>query len=420
MAIEKLSAPRVGRISKPGKYGDGGGLYLQVTRTLVKSWIFRYEVNGSERYMGLGPLHTVDLKQAREEARKARTCLARKADPLQERARIAVENTERIEFSGRKTFDECATEYIAHHKNGWKSAKHLKQWESSLKTYASPYIGKRFVHEINTALVLQMLKPIWFKKTKTASRLRERIERVLSWATICRHRTGDNPARWNGHLQEILPKPSRIKIVKHHPSMPCQEIRAFFEKLDTRESLGARALAFTILTACRTSEALHAKWQEIDFARRIWTIPAEKMKNGKTHRVPLADAALRILHTLEGSHPVWVFPSPRRNRNGPIYEGAMFDLLRKMNRPDITVHGFRSTFRVWAAEKTSYAREIVEMALAHKLASAVERAYQRSDLFELRRVLMQDWARWCVDSPSPRPIPGQEVDPEAATKDGIS
>jgi len=292
-----------------------------------------------------------------------------------------------------KTFNQCVVEYIAHHKNGWKSIKHLKQWESSLSTYALPHLGEMPADEINTALVLQVLKPIWFKKTETASRLRERIERVLSWATVCGYRTGDNPARWNGHLQEVLPRPSRIKTVRHHSAMAYQEIKEFFGRLNIQEGIGARALEFTILTACRTTEVLHARWQEIDFARRIWTVPAMRMKNGKRHRVPLSDAALTTLHALEGN-PKWVFPNLKQD--GPIYEAVMFEQLRRMNRPDITVHGFRATFRIWAAERTGYAREIAEMALSHKQTSAVERAYQRSDLFELRRALMQDWADWVL------------------------
>jgi len=391
MAIEKLTASKVARISKPGKYGDGNGLYLQVTKTLVKSWVFRFQMNGIEHYMGLGPLHAVNIREAREEAHKIRACLVRKIDPFQYRKTIVAMNKSNNKHD--KTFDECVIEYIAHHKHGWKNIKHLKQWENSLRTYASPYIGKMFVRTMTTAHVLEILEPIWATKTETASRLRERIERVLSWAAVCGYREGDNPARWNGHLQELLPKPSRIKIICHHPSIPYQEIGEFFRRLNAQKNIGARALEFTILTACRTSEALYARWQEIDFQQRIWIIPGERTKNRRPHRVPLTDAALKILHALQGEHPDWVFPNRERNR--PNHESIMLDLLRKMNRFDITVHGFRSTFRVWAAEK-GYPRELAELALAHKLASVVEEAYQRSDLFERRRVLMQDWSDWCV------------------------
>jgi integrase len=392
MAIEKLSATKIGRLMKPGRHGDGGGLYLQISKTGVKSWIFRYEINGSEHFMGLGPLRAVDIRQAREGARVARACLARKADPLQERARVATEKKKTKLNGCRKAFNECAVEYIEHHKNGWKSVKHRKQWESSLKAYALP-IGKMFVDEIDTAHVLRVLQPIWLTKTETASRIQKRIERVLSWATACKYRAGDNPARWDGHLQEILLKPSRIKAVRHHPSLPYQEIREFFRCLNAQEGIGARALEFLILTTCRTSEALHARWQEIDFTRRTWTIPPERMKNGRQHRIPLSDGALKILRALQG-HPDWVFPNMKQDN--PAYGSVMLDMLGKMGRTDITVHGFRSTFRVWAAEQTGYAQEIVKMALSHKQASAVERAYQRSDLFERRRGLMRDWADWCI------------------------
>jgi len=397
MAIEKLSTTKILRISKPGKYNDGNGLYLQVTKNLVKSWVFRYQMDGHEHYMGLGSIYAVDIKGARKKAQKARECLARKTDPLQERATVVAKDKKRNERN--KTFDECATEYIELHKHGWKSIKHLKQWESSINTYASPYFGQVFVREISTALILQALEPIWVTKTETASRLRERIERILSWATIGDYRDGENPARWDGHLQELLPKPSRIKIVRHHPSIPYQEMSGFFKLLNAERSIVARALEFTIFTACRTSEALRVKWQEIDFAQRVWTVPAERMKGGRVHRVPLAEAPLEILGALKGLHPDWVFPNLRRGL--PYCETAMFALLRKMKRPGITVHGFRSAFRVWAAEQTNYPKEVLEMALAHKQATIVEEAYQRSDLFGRRQALMQDWAGWCIRPHSP-------------------
>ncbi|MCL2876745.1 MAG: tyrosine-type recombinase/integrase [Betaproteobacteria bacterium] len=390
--IEKLSASKVARITKPGKYGDGNGLYLQVTKTLVKSWVFRYQIDNKEHYMGLGPLRLVNLKEARKKAHKARTYLASKIDPLRERQMIISKKKGIDEYD--KTFDECIIEYIEHHKSGWKSIKHLKQWESSLATYASPHFGKMPVREISTALVLQALKPIWAIKTETASRLRERIERVLSWASVCGYREGNNPARWDGHLEELLPKPARIKIIRHHPSIPYQEIGEFFRQLNTEEGIAARALEFTIFTVCRTSEALYARWQEIDLARRVWVIPGERTKNGRMHRIPLVDAVLKNLNALKGLHPEWVFPNLKRGK--PFCESVMSVLLRKMNRHDITVHGFRSAFRVWAAEMTNFPREVAEMALAHKQASTVEQAYQRSDLFGRRQALMQNWSDWCV------------------------
>jgi integrase len=405
MPIEKLSASKVARIKKSGKYGDGNGLYLFVTKNLVKSWVFRYQRNGNEHYMGLGPLYAVNIKEAREEARRARVCLAQNIDPLQERMKVLVENKEITDTEFNKTFEECAIEYIVQHKHGWKSVRHQKQWKRSLEKYAFPIIGKMFVLDITTTHVLEVLEPIWTNITITAARLRERMEHVLSWATIRRFREGDNPARWNGHLQVLLAKPSRIKTVQHYSSMPYHEIDEFFRLLNAHESIGARALEFTILTVCRTSEALSARWSEIDFEQRIWIIPSNRMKNKRQHRIPLTDAALRILHTQKGLHSYWIFPNPKKD--GPYCESLMSDQLKRMHRHDITVHGFRSTFRVWAAE-SGYPRELAEMALSHKQASAVEEAYQRSDLFERRRVMMEDWTHWCVKSTQYLQIPDLE------------
>ena len=399
MSIEKLTARQVVRILSPGKYGDGGGLYLQVSKTLVKSWIFRFSIDGIEHYMGLGPLHLVRLKEAREEAHKARAMLTKGIDPLQARR---MQNTQdKVPLSSNKTFDECAKEYIESHKVGWKNPKHVIQWQNSLTRYASPCFGKVDVREIDTALVLQALKPLWATKTETASRLRERIARVLSFAAILGYRGGANPARWQGHLQELLPPPSRLKNVRHHPAIPYQEIAGFFSRLGMEKGLGAPALAFTILTAARTSEVLRARWTEMDFEALIWTIPGERMKSAREHRVPLTEAALAILRRQAGLHPVWIFPG--KKKDSAFNLSILRDTLRRMNRADVTAHGFRSSFRVWAAERTAYPKEIAELALAHKVGSQVEAAYQRSDLFERRRDLLRDWARWCTGCADPRP-----------------
>lgn len=389
--IEKLTALKVARITKPGKYGDGKGLYLQVTKHLVKSWVFRYERNGDEHFMGLGALHTVGLADAREEARKARVLLSQGIDPLQTRQAAIAKN--KAATADNKTFNECVIDYIASHKEAWKNEKHQKQWENTLQTYASPHFGKLYVRQITTPLVLKALEPIWKTKTETASRLRERIERILSWATTSGYREGENPARWHGHLQELLPKPSRLKKVKHHPSMPYQEIGEFFKVLRAENGLAAKALELTILTACRTSEVLNAKWDEFDFVKQIWVIPAERMKMGREHRVPLVGATLSLLEKLKGERSPWVFPGGKEGVS--LSNMAMLQLLRRMGRAGVTVHGFRSTFRVWAAEQTDYPKEMAELALAHTVGSAVEEAYQRSDLFERRRALMSDWAEWC-------------------------
>jgi integrase len=404
--IGKLSVLRVAKISKSGKYGDGGGLYLQVTRNLVKSWAFRYKKDGVSHLMGLGPICALSLLEAREEARKIRALLVKGIDPLEARRDVIVKKQalavrNKAAAVRNKKFDECVIEYIEIHKDAWRNEKHKKQWEATLKTYASPHFGKMYVRQIDTPFILKALKPIWATKTETATRLRERIERVLAWATTSGYRKGDNPARWNGHLEELLPKPSKVKNFQHHPAMPYMEVGAFYRLLMAQKGLAARALELTILTACRTSEVLNAKWEEIDFAQRIWVIPSERMKSGRVHRIPLGDAMLKVLQPLIGVDSVWVFPGAKEGK--ALSNMAMSLVLRRMGRADVTVHGFRSTFRDWVAEKTSYPREMAELALAHSVGSAVEEAYFRSDLFDRRRALMQDWATWCGESPTSAP-----------------
>jgi len=388
MPIEKLSASQVCRLLRPGKYSDGGGLYLQVTRRGTKSWVFRYIRQGVERSMGLGALHTVSLNEARSAAHRVRSRLALGFDPIQERL-----------LGGRpkandKTFDECVAAYITRHCKGWRSVKHAQQWEQSLRDYASPHIGRLHVRSIDTAYVLQALEPIWAARIETASRLRSRIERVLAWATISGYREGDNPARWKGHLQELLPPPAKVREVRHYPSMPYQEIGAFLRQLTTRKGDAARALVFTILTACRSAEAREARWEEIDLGEATWTIPPKRMKAGKVHRVPLTPAMLGILRDQQGRDAAWVFPG--KKPGSPLSGDAILAVLRRMG-VGVTVHGFRSTFRVWAAECVDCPKEVPELALAHAVGSAVEAAYQRSDLFGRRRALMQAWNDFCMD-----------------------
>jgi len=391
--IEKLTALKVSRLSKPGRYADGKGLYLQITKTLAKSWIFRYERDGKERFMGLGPSHSVGLADARELARAARTRLALGKDPLDERnAEIQAAKVEKLSNSD---FDTCAAEYIKSRQDEWKSEKHRKQWETSLKVHASPHIGKLAVRRITTPLVMKVLQPIWKTKTETASRIRERIERILSWAAKQGYREGENPARWDGHLEELLPKPSKLKKVVHHPALPYREVGAFMRDLKHQIGFGPRALEFTILTACRTGEVLGATWGEIDFRRRVWTIPVERMKNSKQHRVPLTNSAVEVLKKVRGFHPKLVFPGGKKD--SLLSSMAMLRVLENLERPGLTVHGFRSTFRDWAAEMTQYPEAIAEMCLAHTVGNAVENAYRRSDLFNRRRELMTDWATWCAE-----------------------
>jgi integrase len=393
--IEKLTLSKIARISKPGRYSDGGGLYLQVTKRLTKSWIFRYQRQGTEHYMGLGSLCWISLEEARKAASDARASLAQGCDPLQ--ARDLDDEQRQITKTNCKTFDECLAACIARHKAAWRSNKHGKQWESSLRTHISPHLGKLHVDQITTAHVFEALEPIWASLTETACRLRGRIERILSWATTLGYRQGNNPARWRGCLQELLPDPEKLKKTRHHPAMPYQEIVAFYPELETRTETGAQALAFTILTACRSSESLQAKWEEIDFAHKLWTIPGARTKNGCAHRIPLTQATLRILDSLRGRDPIWVFPGTKPGH--PPSEGVMLSMLDKMDRADVTVHGFRATFRTWVAEQTQYPREMAELALSHTVGSKVEQAYQRSDLFERRRALMRDWAAWCIAWP---------------------
>jgi len=415
--IEKLTAIKVARLSKPGRYADGKGLYLQITKALVKSWIFRYERDGKERYMGLGATHTVGLAEARELAREARVCLSQGKDPLEVRNALVVAN--KAEQLSNLDFDRCAAEYIKSHKDAWKNDKHKKQWETSLSTYVSPHIGRLYVRRIDTPLVLKVLQPIWKTKTETASRIRERMERVLSWAARQGYREGENPARWHGHLEELLPKPAKLKKVKHHPALPYREVGAFVSQLRLQKGIGARALELTILTASRTGEVLGATWGEIDFKAKVWVVPPERMKNGKEHRIPLVDAAVELLKKLRGLHSVLVFPGAREDTK--LSSMSMLTVLRRMNRQDLTVHGFRSTFRDWAAEMTQYPKELAELSLAHTVGNAVENAYRRSDLFERRRALMQDWAAWCaVVQPDPVDVPdeGHEPEVEVAGADG--
>jgi len=396
--IEKLTPFKVARVSKPGMYCDGKGLYLYIKKTLTKSWVFRYKFDGSMHYMGLGPVHIVSLAEAREKATKIRQALAQGINPLDAGKGSSIKRkptntgkaTEKIV---NKTFDECAFEYISKRKNEWKSDKHRMQWESTLKTYASPHFGRMNVRMIETSHILKALEPIWYTKTETATRVRERIERVLSWATTLGYRTGENPARWVGHLQELLPKPTKLKKDQHFSSLPYRQVGKFFTQLAKEKGIAARALEMTILTACRTSEVLCAKWEEFDLSQRIWIIPSERMKAGREHRVPLVDATLAILERLSGIDPVLVFPGANSGKS--LSNMAMLALLKRMDHAHVTVHGFRSTFRVWAAEMTHHPKELAELALAHSVGSAVEQAYQRSDLLDRRQALMQDWADWC-------------------------
>lgn len=391
--IGKLSALVVGRAKDKGLYGDGGGLYLQVTTTGSKSWLFRYMLKGRAREMGLGAAHAISLADARSRAAECRKLLASGIDPLG--AKRTHEAKARLDAARSITFEQCASKYIESHKAGWRNAKHAQQWTNTLNTYAHPILGKLSVADIDVALVMKVLEPIWQSKVETASRLRGRIESILDWATSREYRQGDNPARWKGKLENLLPRPSKIQKTKHYAALPHEDVNGFLKALSNQEGLAAKALELVIFTATRSGEALQAKWDEFDLKKKIWVIPAERMKAGQEHRVPLSDSALAVLKPLhENRNSDFVFPGMKKDK--PLSNMAMLVLLRRMGRDDITVHGFRSSFRMWAAEQTSFPREIAELCLAHTIGTSVERAYQRSDLFEKRRQLMSMWAKYCA------------------------
>ena len=407
--INKLSAQKVSKETRPGYYGDGAGLWLQVSRTGTKSWLFRYTFNGKQREMGLGAVHTVSLADARMKAQECRTMLLEHIDPIESR------KTERLATALARaklmTFDQCAAAYIDAHRASWKNAKHAQQWTNTLQTYASPIIGKLPVAEVDTGLVVKVLQPIWTEKTETATRLRGRIESILDWATVSKYRQGENPARWRGHLENLLADPARSKRTKHHPALPWQEIGAFMADLRGQEGISPRALEFAILTACRSGEVRGATWAEIDLDAALWIIPAERMKAGREHRVPLSAPALELLRNMPRIEN-FVFPSVRQGKQ--LSDMAFMQLLKRMGRGDITGHGFRSTFRDWCAESVanSFPREVCEHALAHSLPDKVEAAYRRGDLLEKRIMLMQAWADYCGQIPaeaSVTPIRGAVV-----------
>nr|WP_034339668.1 site-specific integrase [Herbaspirillum sp. B39] len=392
--INRLSAQSVARNVRPGLYSDGGGLYLQITKAGVKSWLFRYMRSGKARGMGLGPLHTVSLAEARIKALEQRRKLLDEIDPLDEK--IAKKAATRIEVANVRTFDECADAYIQAHRAGWKNAKHAEQWVNTLATYVGPVFGNFAVGSVNTALVMKVLEPIWGVKSETASRLRGRIESILDWATVRGYRTGENPARWKGHLDHLLPQKSKVQKVEHHPALPYDELSVFMTELRRQPGVAALALEFLILTATRTSETLNAVWDEIDLEKGLWIIPAARMKAQKEHRIPLSKQALSILRSrYEISKIGFIFEG--RKRGTAMSNVTLLQLLKRMERSDITVHGFRSTFRDWVGETTSYPREVAEAALAHGLKDKVEAAYARGDLFVKRKNLMQDWANFVYE-----------------------
>jgi integrase len=391
--VNKLSARAVSNAKTPALYGDGGGLYLQVSSTGTKSWLFRYKFGGRSRYMGLGSLATVSLAKARELASECRQLRLQGLDPIDHRN--AVRAAALLDAAKAMTFDECRDAYIATHKVGWRNAKHQVQWVNTLNTYVTPIFGKLPVQTVDVALVMKVLEPIWSIKPETASRLRGRIERIVDWAKTRGFRSGENPARWRGHLDHLLPARSKVRKVQHHAALPFNEIASFMSALRERDGIAARALEFAVLTAARTGEVLGATWDEIDLRKRTWTIPAARMKGEREHRVPLSDDAIKLLEHMQNLQSnELVFPGHRRGR--PLSNMALLMMLRRMGRGALTTHGFRSSFRTWAAERTAFPSEVVEAALAHMIRDKTEAAYQRGDLFEKRQRLMTEWARYCA------------------------
>jgi integrase len=386
----KLTARTVETKKVQGYFADGGNLYLRVSESLTKSWAFIYVKGGKRTEMGLGSISNVTLEEARQKATELRKQLSNGIEPLAEKRQQ--ENERKLQIAKAMTFKQCADAYINAHKAGWKNPKHAQQWQNTLAQYAFPVFGDFDVKAIDTALITKCLEPIWLTKNETAGRVRGRIESVLDWATVRKFRTGENPARWRGHLDKLLTKPSKIQQTEHHSALPYAEINSFIEQLRQQDGIAAKCLEFTILTATRTGETIGATWAEFDLDAKIWTIPAERMKAKKEHRVPLNHHALAILNEMAAIRfNDYVFPS---NKKG-LSNMAMLTLLKRMDRTDITVHGFRSTFRDWAAESTAYPSEVVEMALAHTIKNQVEAAYRRGDLLEKRKTLMDSWAKYC-------------------------
>jgi integrase len=393
--IGRLTALKVDKAKRPGMYADGGGLYLRVTQSGTKNWVFRFMLNGRPRWMGVGPLHTIGLAEARNRAAAFRLQRHDGVDPIEKRRAERLEA--RLDAAKAVTFKECAARYIASHRAGWRNPKHAAQWQATLATYAEPVMGGLSVQAIDTALVLKVLEPIWTAKPETAGRVRGRMESILDWAKVRGYRAGENPARWRGHLDKQLPARSKVRRVEHHAALPYAELPGFLVSLREQEGIAARALELAILTAARTGEVIGARWSEMDLVEKTWTLPAARIKAGREHRVPLPGRALAILQEMQPhrqADDAFVFPGGKNGR--PLSNMAFLMLLRRMGLGDVTAHGFRSSFRDWVAERTRFPAEVAEIALAHTVSDKTIAAYNRSDLFERRRRLMAAWATFCT------------------------
>jgi integrase len=389
--VKRLS-DRFVKSARPGFYHDGDGLYLQVTSATARSWIYRYKLDGKTKDVGLGSLKKVGLAKARQNAEEQRQLRGEGKDPIKQRR--VLEAAQRLATAGATTFRGAAEELIASHEAGWRNPKHRQQWRNTLSTYVYPAIGNKSVAEIDTEDVLGVLKLIWQTKTETASRVRGRIEAVLSWASAKGLRNGTNPAQWRGHLDKLLPKRSKVAPVEHHAAMPYKDVPVFIARLRANDSITARCLEFTILTAVRTSEATNARFTEFDLAVRVWRIPGERMKANQEHRVPLCDRAVVIVKDMVATRlGPYVFPGLMPD--APLSNMAMLMMLRDL-QPGVTTHGFRSSFRDWAGEETAHPHDICEAALAHTRKDKSHAAYQRGDLLAKRRRLMTEWADYCT------------------------
>jgi len=393
-------------------HADGEGLYLSVAKTGSKSWIFRYQVAGRRREMGLGSLTSLSATKARARAEELRELTRAGVDPLEERKQAAIAKAREAaelraqETAAALTFETVATDYIKAHSPGWRSAKHADQWTRTLELYAYPVIGNLPIQEVTTEHLLRILQPVWSNKTETASRVRSRIELIIGFAKARGWSRGENPATWRGHLDALLPTKSRVKPVRHHAALDWNQMADFMARLSIIPGVSSRALAFVILTAARSGEVRHARWREIDLEEATWTVPAERMKARKEHRVPLSADAVALLQVLprlgdaEDPQSDLVFPGAHSGR--PLSDMSLLTVIRRMDRGEgaehITVHGFRSSFRDWASEATFHHPDVVELALAHTIANKVEAAYRRGDMFAKRRSLMEDWAAWCRGS----------------------
>jgi integrase len=392
--VYQLTATKVQKARTPGLYPDGAGLYLQVTSETAKSWVLRYSLRGKAREMGLGSLRKVSLAEARRKAADCHRLLEEHIDPIEHRTKVrasaALDNAKTI------TFKEASNRYIAMRSRGLKNAKHAAQWGTTIATYAEPVLGRLSVRDVDVGLIHQVLEPIWTTKPETAGRVRGRIEKILGWAKANNFRDGENPARWRDNLDQMLPKLSEVRKVKHHPALHYSELPAFMEKLRQEEGVAARALEFTILTTARTEEVVLARPVEINKQQRLWTAPPDHMKLKREHLVPLSERAMQLL---DGASASFLFPS-RSHPDKHMSNMAMLMVLDRMGYGHVTVHGFRSTFKDWTRDRTRFENYVSEAALAHASGDKIEAAYARSDVLDKRRKLMDAWAAFCASRPA--------------------